>query len=1464
MKKRIANTFLFQWGMLGLALLVLGLIMAYNLYKSRVEVEAQERQRLLTQARVVAENLSLQLEATDQTLKTIRDDLAGLLADQKFPPEVNHQLKILDKAIPGIRTFLVTDQEGFIRLSNHDALLGLDVIPRDYFQWWRRNPKATGLFLSIPHKTRLSAWVMVLSRVISDKNGRFSGVVAAALDPEYFETLLGSVNYAPDMRTSIAHGEGLLFMAIPDRAGLAGKDLAQPGSFFTRHRASGKAAEVFTGTVFATGEKRMIAMRTIKPKDLPLNKPLYLAVGRDLAAITEGWRNDAQVQSGIFAVIALASILTLVFFQRRQRISYRQIELADARLRESAERLRLATEAAGLGIWEYDLASGRLTWDASMFDLYGIDPETFSATYDAWRNSVLPEDLVQAERAFSQAVAGVNNFDTEFRIRRGDGEVRTVRSIAQIRLDDVGQPVRMVGTNEDITERNLLENKIKQESARFQTLLKIASDGVHILDEEGNLREFSESFLNMLGYSAAEAARLNVADWDILFSPEGLTAKVHDVLRSPDIFETKHRRRDGTVIDVEINARGIELDGKDYLYASSRDITERKRMEERLADLLDLNSKIISNSTQGILAYHASGPCILANEAAAAIIGGTIPELKAQNFYQIPSWRESGMYDLAGLALKTNESRKSELHVTSSFGREVWLNCDLVPFSSGNEPHLLIIASDISAFRRSEELLRKAKDEADQANRAKSEFLANMSHEIRTPMNAIIGLTHLMRNTDLSSKQSDYLDKMRISSNALLGILNDILDYSKIEAGWLSLEEADFCLNDVLMNITDLFSVMIDEKKLELLFEVAPDLPECFRGDPLRFSQILNNLVGNAVKFTHQGEIHIKVEAAARTNGHILLAVSVRDTGIGIAEEYREKLFESFSQADGSTTRKYGGTGLGLTISKTLVELMGGEIKVESVLGGGSTFCFTARLKTIPEGQVRRDPRRLRRMKTLVADDHKTSRKILQHILAAWSFDVVTVDSGEEALLAISRAASEQRPFELLLLDWKMPGLDGLETARRLEVEVGRGRLPRPPVIIMVTAFGREHLLAAAGKTPLDAVLNKPITPPGVFDAIMRIQRRATPYRPFRSGDDHRFLPYRAESIQGMRLLLAEDNRINQQVARELLENIGFMVDIAVNGREAVDLAIRKNYDAVLMDIQMPEVDGFEATRRIRATGTKEDLPIIAMTAAATVQDKEKCLKAGMNDHVSKPIEPEKLVATLLKWIEPGKSAGISLVASSEAGAERTESSFEVAGFDLKRAVARMGGNWDALRRALRALAEESKHAVEKLNHLMDTKNYPELVGLAHSIKGAAGNLGAEALYQVAGQFEAEAKQGRATRREDFEEALTEIIQAIGTSCNQPEAENTGVDNFDLGCVERDINNLVSHLKKHLVVPPELMTDLHARLKCRLAESADRLVRQVDNFDYPGALTTVTAIAAALNLNLAGCGYDSEFNPGQT
>jgi signal transduction histidine kinase/DNA-binding response OmpR family regulator len=454
------------------------------------------------------------------------------------------------------------------------------------------------------------------------------------------------------------------------------------------------------------------------------------------------------------------------------------------------------------------------------------------------------------------------------------------------------------------------------------------------------------------------------------------------------------------------------------------------------------------------------------------------------------------------------------------------------------------------------EELRLQSDALEKASRYKSDFLANMSHEIRTPMNAVIGLTQLALDTRLDERQRDYLSKVLRSSRALLGILNDILDYSKIEAGRIDLEVADFSLEELLRATGDLFSVRAEEKGLELFIDIAPDVPDNLRGDSLRLSQVINNLVGNAIKFTERGEIHVRVGLVERSPEAVSLRVAVRDTGIGLTPEQAERLFQPFVQADASVTRRFGGSGLGLTISKRLVELMGGQIVLSSEIGKGSTFAFTVHLGvsgTPSAFQEGRGLQNLRTMRTLVVDDQETSLLIMRSILENWQFQVTTARSGEEGLKLFLEAKARGEAFDLLLLDWKMPGMNGLETALAIASAVGKESAESPPAVIMVTAYGREDLLAAADGYPAAGILTKPVTSSGLFDTLIRLQNKTTSPPPCST---EVFGATRAtlNSIRGAHILLVEDNELNQQVAREFLAKGGLQVTVANNGQEALDL----------------------------------------------------------------------------------------------------------------------------------------------------------------------------------------------------------------------------------------------------------------------------------------------------------------------
>ena len=541
--------------------------------------------------------------------------------------------------------------------------------------------------------------------------------------------------------------------------------------------------------------------------------------------------------------------------------------------------------------------------------------------------------------------------------------------------------------------------------------------------------------------------------------------------------------------------------------------------------------------------------------------------------------------------------------------------------------------------RRQASALRVARDEARSADAAKGLFLANMSHEIRTPMNAVIGLTNLVLQTRLDETQHDYLAKVQTSSKALLALLNDILDYSKIEAGKVALEAEEFSPEETIENVGNLFSAKVEEAGLDLLFEIDRDLPQRLVGDALRLAQVLNNLVGNAIKFTSVGEVVIGARVVARTATEVELAFSVRDTGIGVTPQQAERLFNVFQQAERSTARKYGGTGLGLAICKRLVELMGGRIEVTPAPGGGSIFGFTCRFAVAKPGVERIDLHRIRGMRTLVVDGQPTERLILQQMLQSWRFQVGTASFPDDALHKLRRA-DPQAPHELMLLDWKTGALDLLLKARRAVEEHRTERSGAPLAVIAMTSLAaRERVAEALEGVPGVGIVVKPVTPSRLFDTVVRLQHGEAP--PPRIGERRFDLAEAMQAIRGARVLLAEDNPVNQQVAAAFLNAGGLEVTLAENGVEAVEWVKKSRFDVVLMDMQMPDMDGTQATRLIRKLPQGVGLPIIAMTAAAMDADRQECLAAGMNAHVAKPIDAELLVKTLLEWVSvPGIATG--------------------------------------------------------------------------------------------------------------------------------------------------------------------------------------------------------------------------------
>jgi PAS domain S-box-containing protein len=673
-------------------------------------------------------------------------------------------------------------------------------------------------------------------------------------------------------------------------------------------------------------------------------------------------------------------------------------------------------------------------------------------------------------------------------------------------------------------------------------------------------------------------------------------------------------------------------------------LEERKRSEEEARRSHEMIRLLLDSTAEAIYGLDALGLCTFANSACLRLLGYTQEsDLLGKNLHDLAHHtRPDGTpYPVSECHIYRAFETGVGIHIedevfwrkdSSSFPAEYWSH----PIIRGDTKLGSVVTFiDVTARKLVEQELRGAKEAAEDANRAKSQFLANMSHEIRTPMNGILGMTELTLDTDLTQEQRDNLGLVRLSAESLLTVLNDILDFSKIEAGKLEFESIPFDLRESLGEAMQTLSFRAHQKGLELVYDVQPDVPESLIGDPGRVRQILVNLIGNAIKFTEQGEILVSVAEQSEASGKVCLHISVADTGIGIPLDRQKKIFEAFSQADGSTTRKFGGTGLGLTISTRLVELMGGRIWVESEPGKGSTFHFTAWVAV--QAKVTRpaliDSSQLRDLPVLIVDDNFTNRRVLEGMLSRWEMKPSAVEGGQAALQAMETAAKEGRPFSLVIVDGQMPGMDGFTLVKCIQ----QRRELAGVTIVMLTSIGQRGDAAHCRELGISAYLLKPARQSELFETLCRVLRKSPPTESPALITRHTLREERSR----LQILLAEDNAVNQTLAVRLLEKRGYVVTVVGDGRAALTALEKQPYDLILMDVQMPEMDGFQATAAIRAKESSgaSRIPILAMTAHALKGDQERCIAAGMDGYVSKPIRTADLFAAIEAALAKAKPA---------------------------------------------------------------------------------------------------------------------------------------------------------------------------------------------------------------------------------
>jgi len=876
----------------------------------------------------------------------------------------------------------------------------------------------------------------------------------------------------------------------------------------------------------------------------------------------------------------------------------------------------------------------------------------------------------------------------------------------------------------------------------------------------------------------------------------------------------------------------------------TRDLLDQVRTTEERTRL------ILESSSEGIFGVDTTGVIGFVNPAACHMLGFSADEMIGHPSHALIHHHrpEGGDYPKEECPMYAAYTRAETSRIDDEL---LWRKDGAgVPVEYGATPILkdgaligaVISFTDITLRREQEKALKVAKAKAEEATEMKSMFLANMSHEIRTPMNAIIGLSHLALKTPMTPKQRDYIGKVHNAGTSLLGIINDILDFSKIEAGKLDLEATPFQLDDVIATVTTVTGQKAHDKGLEYLADVPGSVPQGLLGDPLRLGQIITNLVNNAVKFTDKGEVRVKVERLEQTGDRVKLRFSVKDTGAGMTPEQSARLFQPFMQADMSTTRKHGGTGLGLTISKRLVELMGGQIWLESTPGAGSTFFFTAWMGLGSEKpQARFYPDRLQNLAMLVVDDNPAAREILADALKDVGARVDVVGSGPEAIAAVTQhdAAS---PYDVVFMDWRMPGMDGLEATRLLKADPG---LKKPPAVVMVTAFGREEVREEAEKLEIAGFLLKPVTKSMLVDTLVSIFAPQAEEARGAAAEQER-----PDRFEGVRILLTEDNLINQQIAVELLEGAGARVQVANHGGEAVrkltGVAFPPPYDVVLMDLQMPEMDGYQATAKIRSDPRFASLPIIAMTAHATFEERQRCLDGGMNDHVSKPIDPDALYATLERWVKPRRPEGRSSPAKPAAGAGEAALPV-IEGVDAADGLMRVAGNVRLYRSLLEQFAAKQGDAGAQASAALGAGDRKLAERIAHTVKGVAGNLGLKRIQASAEKLEQALRAGdpaAPAALAEFASLLPPQVEAIRRALGAPEPEPSRAPApFDPAAARV----AAARLRALLAASDGDAAEAFGALAGAVAGAVgrprlDALSRAIDEFDFEAALSRLEEI----------------------